>query len=510
MKRLLSVLLFAFIATILIGCYGFTLTGTSEDEVMTISQEEITSEELTREDVTTEAPTTQVPTTEEPTTETPTTDVSTTEHTTEINQSFVPEGYSLLQDELDTYGIPSMGDVNILVFAIDFPDSPYTTDQPSVLDIETAFNGSSDDLDFESVRSYYQLSSYNQLNLNADVFGYYTMSENASYYQAENEKYMAIDPVTGEYVYDDSEVTHVESDIIYELLTHYDDQINYSDYDGNNDGYIDGIYLVYNHPSDSENDLWWAYQYNYSYTDTFDGVSPDYYMWASNDFLDEGDDDINARTFIHETGHMMGLDDYYDYSYEDNYNTGGLGTYMMDYNVGDHDPFSKILLGWIKPIVIQASSTLDISPHLENGDVLLIIDKWNGTIFDEYLLVSYYTPNGINGYDPDFIFTESGINIFHISAQIGNGYLDDSYYYSIFNNNNTDTQNKLINIIEADMNEKIEEFQMIENSDLFQAGNILGEDIYPNYQWYDNLPLGFTISVDSVSTEAATITIIFE
>ncbi|MFP4479227.1 MAG: M6 family metalloprotease domain-containing protein, partial [Candidatus Izemoplasmatales bacterium] len=438
--------------------------------------------------------------------ETPTTEAP----TTETNQSFIPEGYSLLQDELDSYGIPSMGDVNVLVFAIDFPDSPVTSNQPSLSDIETAFNGESNDLDFESVRSYYQLSSYNQLNINADVFGYYTMSQNASYYQTENEKYMAIDPETGEYVYDDSEVTHVESDIINELLTHYDDQINYDDYDSNNDGYIDGIYLIYNHPSESESDLWWAYQYNYSYTDTFDGVKPDYYMWASNDFLDEGDDDINARTYIHETGHMMGLDDYYDYSYEDDHNTGGLGTYMMDYNVGDHDPFSKILMGWIKPIVVESSTTIDIMPHLESGDVLLVTDDWKGTIFDEYILISYFTPNGLNAYDPDYIFTESGINMFHISAEIGDGYLEDSYYYSIFNNNNTDTPNKLINIIEADMNDNIEQYEIIENSDLFQTGDIFGIDIYPNYLWYDDSELGFTISIDAKKSENATITIIFE
>jgi M6 family metalloprotease-like protein len=525
MKRIFTLFLFVFIMMFFTGCDAFSVTDVSGTETTEINYDDLTTDEPTTEEPTTEEPTTEEPTTDEPTTDEPTTEESTTEEptteeptteeiTTEpvtyINNSFIPEGYSLLQDELDAFGIPSMGDVNILVFAVDFPDSKYTNENPSILDIETAFNGESNDLDFESVRSYYQISSYNQLNINADVYGYYTLSENASYYETENEKYIAIDPVTGEYVYDDSEVTHVESDIIFELLTYYDDQIDYNDYDSNNDGLIDGIYIVYNYPSDSENDLWWAYQYNYSYTDSFDGVSPDYYMWASNDFLNEGIDDINARTFIHETGHMMGLDDYYDYSYEDDYNNGGLGSYMMDYNVGDHDPFSKILMGWIKPIVIESSTTINILPHLESGDVLLITDEWNGTIFDEYLLVSYYTPDGLNSYDPDYIFTESGISIFHVSARIDDGYLVDSYYYSIFNNNNTDTPNKLIDIVEADMNESIEQYEIIENSDLFQEGDVLGVDIYLDYKWYDNTYIDFTVSIDSITNEKATITVTYK
>ena len=292
-------------------------------------------------------------------------------------------------------------------------------------------------------------------------------------------------------------------------MTYYDDQIDYSQYDANNDGFIDGIYIVYNHPSDSDTDLWWAYQYYYAYTDTFDGVSPDYFMWASNDFLQEGDDLINARTFIHETGHMFGLDDYYDYSYEDTHNNGGLGSYMMDYNIGDHDPFSKILLGWINPIVIETSSTVTIRPHLENGDVLLIIDEWNGTIFDEYLLVTYYTPEGLNSHDPDYIFTEPGINIFHVSAQIGQGYDPDSYYYTIFNYNNTDTLFKVIDIVEADMNESIEDYGLVENSDLFQVGDILNQNIYPNYKWYDDTNLGFTVSIDSMNDLETVITITY-
>lgn len=493
MKKLAFILMILTISLVFIACMG---NQTSEDST---TRNPITSQETTtKENITTET------TTEELTTENP----------LEIE-------YDLLQDKLDTYGIPSTGDVKILVFAVDFPDSKYNSlTDPSIAEIKTAFNGQSSELEFESVNSYYQKASFNQLNLTADVFGYYTVEHTRSYYESENNKLFETDPQTGEYVYGDDEVTYVESDIIYEVLKYYNDQIDYSDYDSNNDGFIDGVYIIYNNDINQDVDLWWAYQYNYDYIDEshirgekvqdFDGVKANYFVWASNQFIYENNESINARTYIHESGHMMGLDDYYDYSLEDSHNSGGLGSYMMDITMGDHDPFSKILLGWVKPIIIETSSTKTIKPYYEEGQVLLIIDKWNNTIFDEYLLVTYYTPDGLSQRDSSESLSISGVNIFHVSAAIGQGYNEDSYYYTIFNNNNTDTQDKLINIIEADMNDSIVRDQYAENSDLFQVGNILGDNVFENYQWYTDQALGFNLSIDSLSSDEAVITVTFE
>lgn len=448
-------------------------------------------------------------TTTSTTTEPPITSSETTTTVTPIGQPYIPENYSLLQDELDYIGIPSTGDVKVLVFAVDFSDSPANNPTSILADLELAFNGNSSELVFESLNSYYLESSFQKLNITADIFGFYRASETSSYYENENDRLYETDPITGESVYNDT--TYVESDLIFELLTYYDDIIDYSEYDSNQDGFIDGIYIVYNHPVsfNSGSDLWWAYQYYYMYQDTFDGVSPDYYVWSGVDFLYEGTDPVNARTLIHETGHMLGLEDYYDYYPDDLYNSGGLGTYMMDYAIGDHDPFSKILLGWITPKVIESSMTVEILPHLENGDVLLVIDQWNNTIFDEYFLITYYTPTGLNYLDQDYMFTTPGIVIFHISAVIDNGYNQDSYYYSIFNNNNTDSLNKLIKIVEADMGGDIDIYQIVENSDLFLIGDKFGLDIYDDYRWYDNTPTNLFINIIAIEQDKATIEIVF-
>ena len=466
--------------------------------------------ELTSTQVTTSVPTTST-TTASTTLPTTTTTINTTTSTTTITSSepLIPTGYSLLQDELDYIGIPATGDVKILVFAVDFPDNLISNPQKTLDDIEIAFNGRSDDLVFESLRTYYQISSFGKLNLSADIFGFYTASQPASYYEQADTDFYATNQHTGEYLYPDA--PHPDSDIIYELLLFYDDIIDYSDYDSNNDGFIDGIYVLYNYDIsyESGSDLWWAYQYYYYYEDYFDDVSPNYYVWAGIDFMYEGYEDINARTFIHETGHMLGLDDYYDYYPDDSYNSGGLGTFMMDYTIGDHEPFSKILLGWITPKVVDSSMIVDILPHLENGDVLLIIDEWKNSIFDEYLLLMYYTPEGLNYLDQYYLFTEPGIIIFHVSAGIDAGYNPESSYFSIFNNNNSDSQHKLIKIIEADMGGDIDKYSFVEDSDLFYAGDDFGYSTYPNYQWYSGNPMNFIININSLTPTHAEILILF-
>lgn len=275
---------FAFVSCDFLSSTHTTSNITTEGITTTAITSTTTSIQTTTETITTEATTT---TTEATTT----TELTTTEATTtSVNtaEPFYPTGYSLLQDELDYVGIPSMGDVNILVFAVDFSDYPNDSYGISMNDLEIAFNGVSSDLDYESLKSFYQKSSFNKLNLNADIYGYYTAEHPSSYYDDLYDKYWAVDPITGEWLYDETESSLSDSDIIKEVLTYYDNQIDYSQYDANNDGFIDGIYIIYTHPVSwsSGSDLWWSYQYYYAYNnETFDGMKPYYFSWIGSEFL---------------------------------------------------------------------------------------------------------------------------------------------------------------------------------------------------------------------------------
>lgn len=96
------------------------------------------------------------------------------------------------------------------------------------------------------------------------------------------------------------------------------------------------------------------------------------FSWGSYFFMTEGNYQSlltgflpDAHTYIHETGHILGLEDYYSYANSKEnpeYPVGGLD--MMDYNIGDHMAFSKYLLNWISPKEIIGEGEIKIKPFL--------------------------------------------------------------------------------------------------------------------------------------------------
>lgn len=160
------------------------------------------------------------------------------------------------------------------------------------------------------------------------------------------------------------------------------------------------------------------------------------------------DIDIDAHTLIHETGHMLGLDDYYSYETDSDgyYTEAPCGMVdMMDCNVGDHDAYSKMLMGWASPKLVngEGSFAITLKSFTETGEFALIpSSSWNGTPYDEYMILQYYTPTGLNEEDsdgyPEFdgygyghggTYEKSGLQAFHVDSRVFS-YKDDGYTYS--------------------------------------------------------------------------------
>lgn len=394
----------------------------------------------------------------------------------------------------ENVSLPASGTVKGLVLAVDFSDHPSGSGLITKTDLELAFNGDSGDVDYESVHSYYLASSYGNLDLTFDVYGFYRAEHSSSYYAS---------------LYDFGDPA---SDLALEVMAYYDGVIDFSQYDGNGDGYVDALYVIYTVPVSFNygSDLWWAFVDYCIYTDEFDGTELYYFSFLGTEFFSYVNG--SSRTAIHETGHLLGLDDYYDYDDSDSVNSGGLGgADMMDDTVGDMNPFSKLLLGWISPTVVTGSGTFVLPPFESSGECLLLIPAWNDTIFDEYLLISYYTPTGLNAEDRWDLFPLSGVIIYHVDARIGQGFDYDAAFWTIFNYNNTDTSHKLIKIIEADMDNDIEKKGTAEGSDLFQTGDVFGSSIYPNYNWYQWVrnPMDITVAIGAFGESGVTLTITF-
>lgn len=410
-----------------------------------------------------------------------------------------------------TKGLPSTGEPKVLVIPVEFTDALAPTNMVS--DLEKAFFGTSTDTGWESLQSYYYKSSYGKLNIEGTVLEPFNTGYSSTHYDKLQEEY---NEQLDAYLNYETDVypDNVEWSIIKAALEYYDDQINYDEYDTDKDGYIDSIYLIYTVDYDNTNDetLWWAFTTEYFTEDVeyYDNVEADYYIFMSYHFLfDElcgNTMKYNTETIIHETGHLLGLDDYYDYDETSGPDGGIGGGDMMDYNVGDHNAFSKLLLGWVTPYVTTNNTvTIDLNSFEQTGDCIMICKNWNGSVFTEFYIIDFYTPTGLNEMGAGFngLFSTSGIRIYHIDATLNNP--EDCWsIYDITKYNNSYTDHRLISLVEADGRNDIDDNGYSENSDLFKTG-----DIYNNAKWYDNSSAKFTIKVNSVDSLKANITITF-
>lgn len=386
------------------------------------------------------------------------------------------------------YLTPTTGTINGLVIPVDFVDYPAKKiEQDTLLP------------DYQSVSSYYYNSSYGQLNMNFDVLGWQRLKNKSSYYER-SKKY-------------EGEVSGV-SEIIYEVLGYLQYDIDLSKYDNDDDGLIDCLYIIYSRPYNSNSDFWWAFQYTTFENKEFDNLLTSYYVFASYEFLFEDNKECDTITYIHETGHMLGLEDYYDYDIDEGFNRGGLGAAdMMDYNLGDHNPFSKLSLGWINnPLLIQLQENKSISINLYNyekyGDVVMICDNYDATkgMFQDYFLLIYTDPYSLLNKN-NTVYTKKGVRVYRIHGELKT-YTDGGVSYKYFKYDNSYTN---YNLIDSFINKSINpiysknEYQEIcaSDDDLFYKGNTCSNLFYYNQI---TSPSNYSFKVDSLNENYASIT----
>lgn len=319
--------------------------------------------------------------------------------------------------------LQSIGTPKILVVPVYFSNvTAPTSSQLSI--IEKSYFGSKEETGWESLASYYEASSYGKLHITGTVttpfkYGMTTSSFENSADGKEDEACQTL-------------IKAIKSNLT-------SSGYNLSDYDNDDDGYIDGLEMVYfTDKSIGGKDIWWAFTSTMGLNaGTVRSPNFSYYFWSPYSMTQDGyyTPDIDAHTLTHESGHMMGLDDYYSYNSSDDGAPAGCAD-MMDCNIGDHNGYSKMALGWVDPKVIDGSSsdfTINLSPFEDTGDCIILrdtkTDPWNGYQFDEYLLLQYYTPTGLNEADskgyPEWgdykyggTYASEGLQVFHIDARM--------------------------------------------------------------------------------------------
>ena len=320
-----------------------------------------------------------------------------------------------------------------LIVPVWFTDSGnYVNDKVGVRDdIEKAYLGTNEDTGWRSVKTFYEEEGRGRYTLTGVVTNWFECGLPSSTFYSSD---------TGASVND----ALVNSAVNWYKKTYSVNDMKAFDADSN--GYIDSVILIYAAPdySASENlyaGNMWAYTtwiMKESLRD-YDDPGPNAYFWASYDFM-YGEDhphnfrhyksgdtrycNIDTHTYIHEFGHILGLNDYYDYSQQ--YSPAG-GFSMQDQNVGGHDPYSLLTYGFIDPYVVTDSTTITISDFQSSGDVVLISNKESvNSPFDEYILLELYTPTGLNEFDSTYKYmdknpigvNEVGIRIWHVDGRL--------------------------------------------------------------------------------------------
>ena len=236
------------------------------------------------------------------------------------------EDYSLNTGIVPT---PAEGNVNILVLPIVIEDYGLSSSEKSkvLADLDLAFNGQAEETGWQSVSSFYEESSYGKLNFRATVAPWYDSGLTVAEIEHQN---VSSDSAEG------------VSYLMRSAVEHYRSQSGNSlrEFDSNGDGFLDAVWMVYSAPYDGSgaSTVQWAFtfwDYEAAADASYSAPVGYAYSWASYEFLYEGygRSSVDAHTFVHETGHLLGLNDYYDTSGSTS-PTGYVD--MMDANIIDH------------------------------------------------------------------------------------------------------------------------------------------------------------------------------
>ncbi len=352
----------------------------------------------------------------------------------EINDSY--HAYDMGRKSYNNqHFLPSTGNVPLLIVPVSLPgDNTSFTDEEITM-INDCFYGNSSDMAFESLHSYYYKSSYGKLNFTFNVSPVFNVEDHTEYK-------------------DISQITTSENvlSICQSALSYLKDEKNYdfTNYDSDKDGTIDGVWFIYK-GKDSQDMPFWPYTSYTTKDGTIDNPVLNTYGWAGVDFLTQDyykrvtttDESVgkDGHVLIHETGHMLGLNDYYSYGNIDYSPLGGRD--MMDMSLGDHNAYSKLRLGWLTPTIVTGDCTLDIKSSFYEDQVILIPyqnkkyktdadKKIRFNPFDEYLLIELYSDENVNSLDylPNkATHTEGyGIKLLHIDAR-GGQVINNSFRY---------------------------------------------------------------------------------
>jgi M6 family metalloprotease-like protein len=377
-------------------------------------------------------------------------------------------------------GMPTKGTVKVLALLISFADYPGVT-TPDYFASRLFGAGVGEPPD-DSLRNFYRRSSYDQLNIEGNVLGWY---------QTPYVRNMVAETDAG------------RQNLIKEALNYYEARgHDFSQYDNDGDGSIDYFCVFWAGPHGEWSSFWWGY-YTWFYDSAYrlDGKRLTNYSWQW-ELYNYPTGTFSPDVIIHETGHALGVPDYYDYNDAIGPRGGVGGLDMMD-SAGDHNCFTKFMLDWITPTVVSwGTETVSLrASGLYPDAVLCMPGASDGEIFDEYFMVQ----NRLRSGNDTGLFTGSdGLLVWHVDARL-NSFGTDFLYDNSF------TAHKLLRLMEADGLEEIETYAAwADAGDYYKTGGFIGPETVPDTDSYAGATTSMTLSSITGTTSPMGATISFD
>lgn len=306
---------------------------------------------------------------------------------------------------------PTIGEVHSLVILVQFADTKFSTVGS---DAHQFFNNMLNEPGFTysngangSARDFYLNSSNGRFQPQFDVIGPVTLPEKYSYYGA-NKGSSVDNPVRLE-------------EFVREACKLADPSVDFSQYDHNQDGFIDNIYFFYAGKGEADSgdgNAIWPHSAYYSDIATqagaaqtslkLDGVEVGNYT-CSNEINGTiiTPQPAGIGTFVHEFGHVLGLADHYDVNY-------GITTFapgyfdtmaQASYNNNGNTPaafsaYERACLGWIDLTVLKNGvDTLNVLPDLNDSNKAYVVPV-GGTNDAEYFIMENRQQKGWDAFIP--------------------------------------------------------------------------------------------------------------
>ena len=358
-------------------------------------------------------------------------------------------------------GAPSTGTIEVAIIMADFQDRAFDDDRNVSYFEEISFGEN------DSFRDYYDEVSQGALDIQGDVFGPYTLDGNASDYGAENPNFVT------------------------DSIEAADGDIDYRDYDA--------VMVLHAGPGQEstgvDEDIWSVHWRGLNIL-TNDGGHRIRETTQVPEYQDVGDQRSPVGVWCHEFGHELGLPDFYD---TDGSSEGighwgimSAGNWLDNGETPGHFmAYSKVWLGWIEPVVVEADlEGVVLEPVEGDGVIYKLPIPGNWTDAPEYFLLENRQQIGYDSYLPG-----TGLMIWHVNETT----LNDRWSSNTVND---DEEHKGVDLEAADGDDDMDDsINRGDSGDPWTSGSFTASG-YPDSTAYNGTDSGWriqNIAVDALN-----------